>query len=64
MWEYDTFEQYEEIEKRIKSDTEHVKRVQERFDQIGRHRYKEVFREEIRQAFFTSTVDRKKTILK
>ncbi|MEK4369141.1 MULTISPECIES: NIPSNAP family protein [Paenibacillus] len=64
MWEYDTFEQYEEIEKKIKSDTEHVMRVQARFDQIGRHRYKDVFREEIRQAFFTSTVEREQTILK
>ncbi|WP_440118982.1 NIPSNAP family protein [Paenibacillus sp. QZ-Y1] len=64
MWEYDTVEQYEEIEKKIKSDHEHVMRVQERFDLIGRHRYKDVFREEMKQQFFTSTVDRDQTILK
>ncbi|MDK8193278.1 NIPSNAP family protein [Paenibacillus sp. UMB7766-LJ446] len=64
MWEYDTLEQYEEIEKNIKSDNEHVIRVQERFDQIGRNRYKEVFRKDIKQEFFESTVDREKTILK
>ncbi|MFC9708163.1 NIPSNAP family protein [Paenibacillus sp. NPDC056933] len=64
MWEYDTFEQYEEIEQKIKSDNEHVMRIQERFDQIGRNRYKEVFRTDIKQEFFASTVDREKTILK
>ncbi|QOS78521.1 NIPSNAP family protein [Paenibacillus sp. JNUCC31] len=64
MWEYDTFEQYEEIEHKIKSDNEHIIRVQERFDQIGRNRYKEVFRKDIKQDFFESTVAREKTILK
>ncbi|PIH61065.1 NIPSNAP family protein [Paenibacillus sp. LK1] len=64
MWEYDTFEQYEEIEQKIKSDNEHKIRVQDRFDQIGRDRYKEVFRKDIKQDFFESTVDREKTILK
>lgn len=63
MWEYDTIEQYEEIETKIKLDKEHVSRVQERFDQMGRHRYREIFREGIKQEFFISTVDRKKTIL-
>ncbi|WP_405156411.1 NIPSNAP family protein [Paenibacillus sp. FSL K6-0108] len=63
MWEYDTFEQYEEIEHKIKSDNEHIIRVQERFDQIGRNRYKEVFRKDIMQDFFESTVAREKTIL-
>lgn len=64
MWEYDTFEQYEEIEQKIKSDNGHIMRVQERFDQMGRDRYKEVFRTDIKQDFFESTVDREKTILK
>ncbi|MNJ62048.1 hypothetical protein D3C77_578680 [compost metagenome] len=64
LWEYDSFEQYEEIEKKIKADEEHVKRVQERFDQIGRERFKEVLKQEINQEFITSTVDRSKTILK
>lgn len=64
IWEYDDIDQYEEIEKNIKADEEHVKRVQERFDQIGRNRMKEVLREDIKQEFITSTVDRAKTILK
>ncbi|WP_055108628.1 NIPSNAP family protein [Paenibacillus ihumii] len=64
LWEYDTYEQYEEIEKRIKSDEEHVQRVQERFDQIGRDTIKEVLRNDIKQEFFTSTIDRERTILK
>nr|WP_276539726.1 NIPSNAP family protein [Paenibacillus polysaccharolyticus] len=63
MWEYDTMEQYEEIERKIKADQEHVRRVQERYDQLGRHRYAEVFRREIQQQFFTSTVNRDRTIL-
>lgn len=64
MWEYDTFEQFEEIEQKIKSDNEHIIRVQDRFDQIGRDRYKEVFRKDIKQDFFELTVDREQTILK
>lgn len=64
LWEYDDIEQYEGIERKIRADEEHVKRVQERFDQIGRDRMKEVIRKEIKQEFFTSTVDREKTILR
>ncbi|WP_330163206.1 NIPSNAP family protein [Paenibacillus woosongensis] len=64
LWEYDSFEQYEEIETKIKADEEHAQRVQERFDQIGRERFKEVLKQEIKQEFITSTVDRDKTILK
>lgn len=64
MWEYDTMEQYEEIEQKIKADQDHIRRVQERYDQLGRHRSSEVFRQEIRQQFFTSTVDRERTILR
>lgn len=63
MWEYDSLEQYEEIEKKIKSDEEHVKRVQQRFDHIGRDRIKEVLRKDIKQEFFILTVNRDKTIL-
>ncbi|WP_339159488.1 NIPSNAP family protein [Paenibacillus sp. FSL W8-0186] len=64
LWEYDSFKQYEEIETKIKADEEHVQRVQNRFDQIGRERFKEVLKQEIKQEFITSTVDRDKTILK
>lgn len=40
LWEYDNFQAYEEIENKIKQDEEHVKRVQNRFDEIGRERLK------------------------
>jgi len=64
LWEYDSFQQYEEIETNIKSDEEHVKRVQQRLDEIGRNRLKRVLKEEIKQEFIESTVLRDKTILK
>lgn len=64
LWEYDNFEQYEEIESKIKSDEVHVKKVQDRFDQIGRERMKEVLKRNIKQEFLSLTVDREKTILK
>ncbi|MEY8744461.1 NIPSNAP family protein [Bacillales bacterium AN1005] len=63
MWEYDSMEQYEQIEEQIKADKAHVNRVQARFDLIGRDRIKTAWRENIQQQFFTSTVDRKHTIL-
>ncbi|MFD2699596.1 NIPSNAP family protein [Paenibacillus shunpengii] len=63
MWEYDTLEQYDEIESKIKSDVEHVSKVQQRFDAIGRDRLKEAL-QDIKQEFFITTVDRERTILK
>lgn len=63
MWEYDSLEQYDEIENKIKSDEEHISTVQKRFDSIGRNRLKEAL-QDIKQEFFTTTVDRGKTILK
>ncbi|SFS41159.1 NIPSNAP family protein [Paenibacillus sp. 453mf] len=63
MWEYDSLEQYDEIEKRIKSDVEHVSKVQQRLDAIGRDRLKEAL-QDIKQEFFTTTVNREQTILK
>ncbi|MNJ35189.1 hypothetical protein D3C77_299190 [compost metagenome] len=64
MWEYDSYEDYERIESQIKSDTEHVLKVQNRFDQIGRDRLKKVLKADIKQEFFKSTVPREKTILR
>ncbi|WP_268627124.1 hypothetical protein [Paenibacillus alvei] len=64
LWEYDSFQAYEEIERNIKQDKEHVKRAQQRFDEIGRDRLKRVLKEDIRQEFVNSTVPREKTILK
>ncbi|WP_237087922.1 NIPSNAP family protein [Paenibacillus crassostreae] len=63
MWEYDSYEDYERIESQIKSDKEHVMKVQKRFDQIGRERLKQVLKEDIKQEFVKSTVTREKTIL-
>lgn len=63
IWEYDSYEDYERIESQIKSDQEHVMKVQHRFDQIGRDRLKQVLKEDIRQEFVKSTVPREKTIL-
>lgn len=62
LWEYDSQEQYEEIENKIRADQEHVKRVQNRFDQIGRENLKQFF-VKIEQDFVVSTVPREKTIL-
>lgn len=64
LWEYDSLQAYEEIEDNIKQDEEHVKRVQNRFDEIGRERIKKVLKEDIKQEFITSTVPREKTILR
>lgn len=64
LWEYDSFQQYEDIEANIKNDEEHVKRVQRRFDELGRDRIKKVLKEDIKQQFIESTVAREKTILR
>jgi hypothetical protein len=64
IWEYDSQDQYEAIENKIRADAEHVKRVQNRFDEIGRENLKDFFAEEIKQEFITSTVSRDKTILR
>lgn len=63
MWEYDSYEDFERIESQIKSDEEHVMKVQKRFDLIGRERIKQVLKEDIKQEFVKSTVPREKTIL-
>lgn len=63
MWEYDSMEQFEQIEEQIRADEAHVNRVQARLDLIGRERIKTAWRENIKQQFFTSTVDRNDTIL-
>ncbi|MCM3127543.1 NIPSNAP family protein [Paenibacillus provencensis] len=64
MWEYDSLEQYDEIESKIKSDVEHVSKVQQRLDAIGRDRLQEALLKDIKQEFFTTTVKREQTILK
>ena len=64
MWEYDSYEDYERIESQIKSDEEHVMKVRQRFDLIGRERLKQVLKEDIKQEFVKSTVPREKNDIK
>ena len=35
IWEYDSYEDYIRIEKNVRSDTEHVKRIQNWYDEHG-----------------------------
>lgn len=63
VWEYDTMDQYEEIERSIKADAEHVARVQERYARIGKDRIDTGLRQPVKQQFFESTVERSRTIL-
>ena len=35
IWEYDSYEQYVEIETTIKADTSHVQRIQDWYDSLG-----------------------------
>ncbi|WP_421383414.1 NIPSNAP family protein [Bacillus salacetis] len=63
IWEYDSHEEYEIIENKVKSDEEHVKRVQKWFQQMGgREKLKEVFFS-IDQDFIETTVPLDKTIM-
>ncbi|MCT2536236.1 NIPSNAP family protein [Aquibacillus koreensis] len=63
IWEYDSYEDYEIIENKVKSDEEHVKRVQKWFQKMGgREKLKEVFFS-IEQDFIETTVPLDKTIL-
>ncbi|MDL4842406.1 NIPSNAP family protein [Aquibacillus rhizosphaerae] len=63
IWEYDSYDDYEIIENKVKSDEEHVKRVQKRFQKIGgREKLNEVFFN-IDQDFIETTVPIDKTIL-
>jgi hypothetical protein len=63
IWEYDSYEDYEKIESQVKSDEEHVKRVQAWFDKIGREKIKTFMKEKIKEEFIETTVPREKTIL-
>jgi hypothetical protein len=63
IWEYGSYEDYEKIESQVKSDKEHVDRVQAWFDKIGREKLKTFFKEKIKEEFIETTVQRKKTIL-
>jgi len=63
IWEYDSYEDYEQIESQVKSDEEHVKRVQAWFDKIGREKIKTLIKDNIKEEFIKTTVPREKTIL-
>jgi NIPSNAP len=56
IWEYDSKEDYEEIENKVKADIEYVNRVQSWYKQMGgRENLKQVFFN-IEQDFLESTV--------
>ncbi|MCA1054026.1 NIPSNAP family protein [Rossellomorea aquimaris] len=56
IWEYDSREEYERIEARVRNDAPHVERVQGWFKKMGgRENLKKVFHQ-IDQDFLTSTV--------
>jgi hypothetical protein len=61
MWEYDSIEDYQEIESKIRSNKEHVERVQRRLDELDRNTF---FKEPIKEELVNTTVSRDKTILK
>ncbi|MFC4403777.1 NIPSNAP family protein [Gracilibacillus xinjiangensis] len=63
IWEYDRYEDYERIENKVKSDEEHVKRVQNWYHKMGgREKLKEWFFK-MEQDFLETTVPFEKTIL-
>jgi hypothetical protein len=63
LWEYDSYEDYEKIENKVKSDEEHVNRVQTWFKKMGgRDQLKEVFFK-MEEDFLKTNVPLDKTIL-
>jgi hypothetical protein len=63
IWQYDSLEDYERIEHNVKSDREHVQRVQNWFEKMGgRDNLKKVFYR-IDEDFIETTVPYEKTIL-
>jgi hypothetical protein len=62
IWEYNSHEDYERIEEKVRSDEAHVKQVQDWFAKMGgRESLKDVFFK-IDQDFLESTVASEKTI--
>ncbi|QTM98284.1 hypothetical protein ERJ70_02505 [Sediminibacillus dalangtanensis] len=63
MWEYQSYEEYEKIESKIRADKGRVNRVEGWFEKMGgREKLKAVFFK-IDQDFLESTVPRDKTIM-
>jgi hypothetical protein len=63
IWQYDSNEDYEKIENNVRSDNEHVQRVQNWFEKMGgRENLKKVFHK-IGEDFIESTVPYENTIL-
>ncbi|SES27690.1 NIPSNAP protein [Gracilibacillus ureilyticus] len=63
IWEYDSYEAYETIETKVKSDKAHVKRVQQWYQKMGgKEKLKDLFFK-IEQDFVEATVPRDKTIM-
>jgi hypothetical protein len=62
IWEYNSYEDYEEIENKVRSDEEHVKRVQNWYKKMGgkENLKKEFFK--VDQDFLESTVTSNQTV--
>ncbi|MDM5189002.1 NIPSNAP family protein [Bacillus sp. DX4.1] len=56
IWEYDSYEDYEQIEAKVRSDKEHVKRVQSWFDKMGREKVKSSLKDNSKEDFLETTV--------
>lgn len=58
IWEYDSYEDYVNIENNVRSDSEHVKRIQKWYEEHGGRDYvhKEYF-VEVRNEKLTTTID-------
>lgn len=60
IWEYESYEKYAEIEKNVRSDIEHVKRINKWYEDHGGREY--VFKKyliEVRDEELVSTVSKK-----
>ncbi|WP_233530926.1 hypothetical protein [Paenibacillus alkalitolerans] len=62
IWEYNSHEEYQNIEKQVKSDKVHVKRVRNQHEKL-RKRGEGLLKEVPKEDFLLSTVPRNKTIL-
>ncbi|MFS1513724.1 NIPSNAP family protein [Chengkuizengella sp. SCS-71B] len=57
IWEYDSYEDYINIENKVRSDKEHVNRIQDWFEKIGgREKLKKYLKDEIKEDFLETTL--------
>lgn len=60
IWEYDSYEEFEKIESRVKNDQAHVKRVQDWLNRIGRENISAYLKDEVKEDFLKTTVSMNK----